>query len=58
MITLVIENKGVDSKKISRAILNPLPNIFICGENYSLNQSWVEGALDSCNNCIELMKKN
>ena len=51
-------NKGVDSKKISRAILNPLPNIFICGENYSLNQSWVEGALDSCNNCIELMKKN
>ena len=24
-----------------------MPNIYICGENYSLNQSWVEGALET-----------
>ena len=26
--------------------------IYICGENYSLYQSWVEGSLDSCNKCL------
>lgn len=46
-------NKGVDSDSISKYLLNPLPNIHICGENYSMRQSWVEGALESSNECIK-----
>ena len=41
-------NKDIDSEYISQFISNPLPNLYICGENYSLTQSWVEGALQSC----------
>lgn len=46
-------NKGVDSEMISNYLLNPLPNIYIAGENYSMTQSWVEGALETSNNCVE-----
>jgi monoamine oxidase len=46
-------NKNINSEEISKFILNPLPNTYICGENYSLNQSWVEGALESVNSCVK-----
>ena len=38
---------NVDSKKISREMLQPIPNknLYVCGENYSLQQAWIEGAL-------------
>lgn len=45
-------NKGFDSKKISAFMTNPLPKTYICGENYSNEQSWVEGALESCERCL------
>lgn len=45
-------NPGIDSKLISNFVINPLPNIFICGENYSLHQSWVEGALETVEKCL------
>ena len=48
-------NRNVDSEKMSAFILNPMPNIYICGENYSNNQSWVEGALETSNKCIKLI---
>ena len=44
-------NKGVNSEIISDFMINPLANTYICGENYSLQQSWVEGALESCEKC-------
>ncbi len=50
-------NKKIDSEKIANFLLNPMPNIFICGENYSNNQSWVNGALDSCNKCLPLINQ-
>jgi len=46
-------NKGVDSDSISNFLLNPMPNIYISGENYSMRQSWVEGALETSNECIK-----
>tara|TARA_B100000902_G_scaffold350183_1_gene359292 strand:- start:459 stop:1697 length:1239 start_codon:yes stop_codon:yes gene_type:complete len=46
-------NKGVDSEIISNYLLNPLPNIYISGENYSMRQSWVEGALETSNECVK-----
>lgn len=42
-----------DSLTLSNYIINPLPNLYICGENYSMNQSWVEGALETSNKCLE-----
>ena len=44
--------KNVDSDYVSSKLLNPLPNIFIIGENYSKYQAWCEGALMTSENCI------
>lgn len=41
-------NKGVNSVQVADFLANPMENVYICGENYSLEQSWVEGALESC----------
>ena len=43
---------NINSKIISKKIEKPYNNIplFICGENYSLIQGWIEGALLSSNN--------
>lgn len=46
-------NKGVNSEQISEFITHPLSNTYICGENYSRQQSWVEGALESCDRCLK-----
>lgn len=45
--------KGVHSEKIAEYLANPIQNIYICGENYSLQQSWVEGALESCERVLQ-----
>ena len=50
-------NKGINSEIISDFITNPLPDTYICGENYSRQQSWVEGALESCERCFEKIIK-
>jgi monoamine oxidase len=44
---------GVDSGKVAEAILQPLPKVpvFICGEAYSHDQGWVEGALKTAD-CV------
>ena len=41
--------KGYDRKNILDKIIKPLDNeqIYICGENYSSHQAWVEGALET-----------
>jgi monoamine oxidase len=44
--------KNVDSDYLSLKLLNPLPNVFIVGENYSKYQAWCEGALMTSENCI------
>ena len=40
---------GFDRKKILKTIIKPIQNenIYICGENYSSHQAWVEGALET-----------
>ncbi len=43
---------GVDSKKISKKILKPFNNLYIVGENYSLNQAWMEGGLQTVEKII------
>ena len=39
--------KEVNSVQVADFLANPMENVYICGENYSLEQSWVEGALES-----------
>ena len=49
--------KGSDSQKIFKKILNPEKNIFICGEGFSLNQAWIEGALDTSDRVVSVINK-
>lgn len=42
-----------DSDKISALILNPLNNIYVCGEAFSKKQAWIEGALETSEFIIE-----
>ena len=44
--------KNVDSDYLSYKLVNPLPNVYIIGENYSKYQAWCEGALMTSENCI------
>jgi monoamine oxidase len=46
----------VNSAQVSREILQPKPPVpvFICGEAYSHNQGWVEGALETADRMLEL----
>ena len=46
-----------DNEHISNYILNPIQNIYICGESYSNNQGWIEGALKTSDKVIKLLKK-
>jgi hypothetical protein len=49
--------KNIDSNFISTKIEKPfnIP-LYICGENYSLTQGWIEGALISSNKIFDLIK--
>lgn len=44
---------GVNSRDVAKKIVNPFPNMYICGEHYSeMNQQWMEGALDTAEHVI------
>lgn len=45
----------VDSKKVSKKVLKPYKNVFIVGENYSLNQAWIEGGLQTVEKIIKYL---
>lgn len=38
---------GYDSDKIIKEMINPLKNVYTCGEGFSKKQAWIEGALES-----------
>ncbi len=52
-----IWKKGIDYNKIYKNMLKPIKNenLFIVGENYSLDQAWMEGALDTSNKIIKYL---
>jgi cytochrome b involved in lipid metabolism len=47
-----------DGKLLQKRILKPFynMNLFICGESYSNNQGWIEGALETSSIVVDLMK--
>ena len=50
--------KNKNSKILSKKILqlNPEEELFIVGENYSTNQGWNEGGLETVHELIKLLK--
>lgn len=47
--------KNKDSEKLSKEMLNPMENIYICGESFSQQQAWMEGALQTSKEVVELI---
>lgn len=45
-----------DSIQIQKDILNPVENVYICGEGFSDKQAWIEGALNSASKVIKCIK--
>ncbi len=50
-------NVGVDVEKVARSILQPDGSVglYVCGEAYSHDQGWVEGALDTAEEVVGLL---
>jgi len=44
-----------DVEAASRAAHAPLPNLYICGESISLQQAWMEGALESAHTLLDIL---
>ena len=49
---------GYDSDKIAKQLINPMPNIYIAGEAFSHNQSWMEGALESATEVLDILEQD
>lgn len=51
--------KNKDSSIVSNKIIHPINdiNLFICGENYSETQGWIEGALETSFKVVNQIKK-
>ena len=53
--------KGYDRKVIMPKMIQPLgsnENIYICGENYSSHQAWVEGSLETSEMVLDKLDRN
>ena len=45
------------SLQIIKKLINPAPNIYVCGEMISLKQGWVEGAIESVDRLYKILPK-
>jgi predicted NAD/FAD-dependent oxidoreductase len=45
---------NINSEEISNKMINPLPNIYICGDGFSHKQGWMEGALETAKQVVKL----
>ena len=50
-------NVGVRPDQVAKQILQPDPSqsLYVCGEAYSFDQGWVEGALDTAEQVVTLL---
>ena len=46
-------NIGVKSWEVKARIVNPIDDLYVCGEAYSDAQGWVEGALETADLMLE-----
>jgi len=51
-------NRGADSKEMSKFMRKPSNHhrLFICGDSFSENQAWTDGALSSAQKVSKLIK--
>lgn len=51
-------NRGADSKKMSKFMMKPSKshNLFICGDSFSENQAWTDGAIFNAREVSKLIK--
>lgn len=47
---------GINSDEIGDKMINPLPNIYICGDGLSHKQGWMEGALETAKEVVDKIK--
>jgi hypothetical protein len=48
---------GNNTEKIAKQLLNPMKNIYICGEAFSHKQAWIEGALQTASDVLNILNK-
>ena len=50
---------NINSSKMINEItqLDKSQNMYVCGETYSNNQAWIDGALNSCENLLKLLNR-
>jgi hypothetical protein len=46
---------GVDDREVRARLANPFPHVYTCGETYSDDQAWVNGALRSVDRMLSAM---
>lgn len=48
---------NIDSKTTAKKMLRPIPSksLYVCGENYSLQQAWMEGALSTAEKISKML---
>lgn len=56
--SLAVWKPNYNFENIIKKMINPIKNIFICGDTFSDNQCWIEGALSTSNSVIKLCKKS
>ena len=50
---------GCNSERISQYMLNPYGRdvpLYVCGENFSVKQGWIEGALETSNKIVKILE--
>ena len=49
--------KGTDPDEVRKNMVNPMPNVFVCGDSFSSHQAWMEGALETSEMVIKSILK-
>ena len=45
--------KGTNPNELQKSMINPLSNVYICGDSFSSHQAWMEGALETSEKVIK-----
>lgn len=54
--SLGIWKKGIDFEKMQKHMLQPRKNVFVCGDSFSLHQCWMEGAIFTAKEIVNMSK--
>jgi monoamine oxidase len=49
---------GYNSDKVAKQLLHPMQNVYICGEAISHTQSWMEGALETSMEVLDMLERD